>query len=228
MPLAVTCTRVTRTLNGALRAGVASPLVATRTKPSPGIAGLRPANAATPSTAVAVVDPRRACVGEYPCSPRVTTAPGTTFPNLSSRAVTRTAESNGTCPSTVPGCVRKDRRTGPGVTANGALVTGATPTVEAVSVYPPAALSNHTPRKVARPAVLVTVSVPPSVAPPGLAPSASVTGTSASVTRLPPPSRNSTLNAGFMESPATASLGPTTNANATISWSTVNMALPPT
>src|SRR5205809_1240769 len=177
-PPALTCTNVSRTLNGALRAGVASPLVATRTKPLPGIAGLRPANAATPSTAVAVVGPRRACVAEYPCSPIVTTAPGTTFPNLSSRAVTRTAGANGTWPSTVPGCVRKDRRTGPGVTANAALVTGATPGVEAASVYPPAALSNHTSLKVATPAVLVTVSVPPSVAPPGLAPSASVTGTS--------------------------------------------------
>ena len=57
------------------------------------------------------------------------------------------------------------------------------------------------------PAVAGTVSVPESVAPPGFAPNAMVTGVVAVVTGFPNVSRTATCTAGAIAAPTTTGLG---------------------
>ena len=63
-----------------------------------------------------------------------------------------------------------------GVTAKAEVVPVANPPPETASVYPDAAFVSESPENVATPFVAVAVSVPPSVPPPGLLPSDTVSG----------------------------------------------------
>src|SRR5690606_11449451 len=81
------------------------------------------------------------------------------------------------------------------------------PLALACKVYPLPGLSTVSVEKVATPATADTVLVPPSVAPPGLAPNATVTWLVALVTGLPSASWIPSRTAGVVVPPATRLLG---------------------
>src|SRR5437660_534252 len=97
----------------------------------------------------------------------------------------------------------------PGVISNGVLVPVGRPVAAAVRVYPLPVLFTLKPGKEATPPTAATVAVPPSVPPPGLAPSATVTLPVNAVAVLPCGSCAVTWTAGVMTAAAVVVVGST-------------------
>ncbi len=97
--------------------------------------------------------------------------------------------------------------------SNAVLVTAVKPVALAVSVYPVPVLLRLKSKNVATPLTAVTGVVPPSVAPPGLLPSATLTLPAKLVARLPSASSARTFTAGVMRRFATVVTGCWLNAS---------------
>ena len=173
--------------NAAEVSGASAPEAAARVYPTPVRSSIRPGKNAVPLTAATFVIPDSVALPGFLARASVTESakPSTGLSNAS-RAWTATTGVIAAPAALDDGCPENTRRVaGPGPTLNAALwVCGSEP-AEACRVYPVPLLAMFRSEKVAIPATAVTVSVPPSVAPPGFTPNTTVMLPLKSVAVLP-------------------------------------------